>query len=67
MMDPTYTGAKIEARGNLDSHIADSHIADSHVAPVPRELELEDQGEEGHAPLTGCYQIPLSDHGRSSP
>jgi Uma2 family endonuclease len=41
-MDPTYTGPKIEAHGNLDSHVADSH-----VAPVPHELELKDQGEEG--------------------
>jgi hypothetical protein len=64
MMDPTYTGSpaagpKIEARGNLDSHVADSH-----VAPVPRELELEDQGKEGRG-YGSRWALALDKDGRT--
>jgi hypothetical protein len=50
MMDPTYTGPKIEARGNLDSY----------VAPAPRELELDDKGGLMLLPAWICaFATPL--------
>ncbi len=60
MMDPPYTGSKMEARKSSDSTVVE----------VPRELELEDQGEEARVYGSRWVEVEDADgttHGEEVP